>query len=160
MHAQVEGPDKGPDKGRVVMFANSLGTDLRVRDLMLPYLPEGPRIVCFDNRGHGLSDCPSPPYSIDMLLRMPAEGYAGACAALANADLTEGTRRLTLPVLALAGSQDQATTPALARATADLCDAAYLEIGGAGHLPCVERPQETAQLFTAFLEETEHARPI
>jgi len=255
LHARVE----GPEDGRVVMFANSLGTDLRVWDPMLPHLPKGLRIVRFDNRGHGLSDCPPAPYSIDMmvddamavadaltlndvtfvglsiggligqglaqkrpdllralvlmdtaaklgtmetwneridmvrriglngmaeaildrwfspemradavalapwrnmLLRTPTEGYAGACAALAQTDLTDTTRRLKLPVLALAGANDQATPPALVRATADLCGATFHEIEEAGHLPCVERPQETARLITAFLEETEHARPI
>lgn len=251
MHARVD----GPQDGRVVMFANSLGTDLRVWDLMLPHLPEGLRIVRFDNRGHGLSDCPPAPYDVDMLvddalavadalnlsdvtfvglsiggligqgvahrrpdlvralvmmdtaarlgsvelwvermdlvrrvglegmadailerwfcaamradgaalapwrnmlLRTPTEGYAGACAALAHADLTEDTRSLKLPVLALAGSEDQATPPDLVRATADLCNAVFHEIAGAGHLPCVERPQETAHLIAAFLKETEN----
>ena len=52
LHVQVDGPDTGP----VVMFANSLGTDLRVWDPLLPFLPHGLRVVRFDKRGHGLSD--------------------------------------------------------------------------------------------------------
>ncbi len=64
LHIQTD----GPDDGRVVMFGNSLGTDLRVWDPMLPYLPEGLRLVRFDKRGHGLSDCPQPPYAIDTLV--------------------------------------------------------------------------------------------
>lgn len=59
----------GPADGRVIMFANSLGTDLRVWDLVLPLLPQGLRIVRFDNRGHGLSDAPPAPYTIDRLVR-------------------------------------------------------------------------------------------
>ncbi len=64
LHVQLEGPEDGP----VVMFANSLGTDLRVWDLLLPHLPEGLRIVRFDKRGHGLSDCPDAPYDMDALV--------------------------------------------------------------------------------------------
>jgi len=64
LHVRVEGPVDGP----VVMFANSLGTDLRIWDLMLPFLPDGLRIIRFDKRGHGLSDCPNGPYEIDTLV--------------------------------------------------------------------------------------------
>lgn len=64
LHLQVEGPDTGP----VVMLANSLGTDMRVWDPLLPFLPKGMRIVRFDKRGHGLSDCPDAPYDMDTLV--------------------------------------------------------------------------------------------
>lgn len=58
--------DGDPD-GAPVVFANSLGTDLRLWDAILPLLPEGLRFIRYDKRGHGLSDCPPGPYSIDML---------------------------------------------------------------------------------------------
>ena len=57
----------GAADGFPIIFANSLGTDLRVWDLLLPYLGDGYRIIRFDKRGHGLSDCPDAPYSIDDL---------------------------------------------------------------------------------------------
>ncbi len=60
--------DEGDINGRVVMFSNSLGTDLRVWDALLPHLPEGLRLVRYDSRGHGLSDCTPPPYTIDSLI--------------------------------------------------------------------------------------------
>ena len=44
--------DDGPRDGRAVMFGNSLGTDLRVWDALLPLLPPGLRIIRFDKRGH------------------------------------------------------------------------------------------------------------
>ena len=47
-----------------MVFANSLGTDLRLWDAILPFLPSGLRIIRFDQRGHGLSDCPPGPWSI------------------------------------------------------------------------------------------------
>lgn len=45
----------GPEDGLPVLFANSLGTDLRLWDPVLPLLP-GIRALRFDKRGHGLSD--------------------------------------------------------------------------------------------------------
>jgi len=57
----------GAADGFPIIFANSLGTDLRVWDLLLPYLGDGYRIIRFDKRGHGLSDCLDAPYSIDDL---------------------------------------------------------------------------------------------
>jgi len=57
--------DEGPRDGPVLMFSNSLGTDHRVFEPLMPHLPEGLRIVCYDKRGHGLSDAPDAPYVID-----------------------------------------------------------------------------------------------
>ena len=51
------------------MFANSLGTDLRLWDDLLPHLPAGLRIIRFDKRGHGLSSQPPAPYSMGALVR-------------------------------------------------------------------------------------------
>ncbi|TGD60944.1 3-oxoadipate enol-lactonase [Tabrizicola sp. WMC-M-20] len=51
LHIQVNGPDGAP----AVVFANSLGTDLRLWDRVLPLLPQGLRFVRYDKRGHGLS---------------------------------------------------------------------------------------------------------
>ncbi|MFT3691003.1 3-oxoadipate enol-lactonase [Paenirhodobacter sp.] len=245
--------DDGPRDGRPVVFANSLGTDLRVWDALLPMLPPGLRIVRFDKRGHGLSDAPPAPYRLDtlvddaealcetlgltgvtfvglsiggligqglaakrpdllralvlmdtaaqigsaemwqaridtiraqgiaalqgpimerwftapfrdtnpefalwcnMLTRTTVEGYIGCCAAIAAADLTESTRALRLPVLALAGDEDGSTPPDLVRATAALCGAEFHLIPDAGHIPCVEQPAATAARLTAFLERT------
>lgn len=52
----------GPDDGRPVVFANSLGTDLRVWDRVVPLLPGGLRVLRYDMRGHGLSDAPEGDY--------------------------------------------------------------------------------------------------
>lgn len=60
---QVDGPDDGP----TVMFANSLGTDSRVWDPIIPYLTPGLRLIRFDKRGHGQSSVPTPPYDIETL---------------------------------------------------------------------------------------------
>ncbi|MGF1625332.1 MAG: 3-oxoadipate enol-lactonase [Alphaproteobacteria bacterium] len=47
--------DAGPQRGPVLVYANSLGTDLRVWDAVVPLLP-GFRHIRWDKPGHGLSD--------------------------------------------------------------------------------------------------------
>lgn len=59
----------GPEDGAPVLFSNSLGCDLRLWDKILPYLPEGLRIIRYDTRGHGLSDAPDGPYSMGGLVK-------------------------------------------------------------------------------------------
>ncbi|MBR3369238.1 MAG: 3-oxoadipate enol-lactonase [Rhodobacteraceae bacterium] len=245
--------DEGPRDGVPVLFANSLGTDLRVWDAVLPLLPDGLRMIRYDKRGHGLSDAPPAPYTMEdlvadagavldqlgatkavviglsiggmiaqglaharpdlvraivlmdtaarigpaqmwqdriravqdtgiapladgvmarwfapafhrdkpaelavwrnMLCRTTPAGYAGCCAAIAGADLTDSTRALALPAIVMAGSEDGATPPDLVQATAALMDAPFHLIDGAGHLPCVESPAQVAALITAFLKE-------
>ena len=247
----------GDPEGRPMVFANSLGTDLRVWDPVLPHLPEGLRIVRYDKRGHGLSDGAPGPWRIEdladdlaglldtlgiraaivcglsvggmiaqslavrrpdlvsalilcdtaakigtaelwneriravedrgiasiadailerwftsrfragnpelalwrnMLVRTPAEGYAATCAAIRDADLTEATRSLRVPTLALAGDADGSTPLDLVRATAALIPGARFHvIPDAGHLPGVEQPEVTARLIADFLMETRDA---
>ena len=57
--------DEGPHDARAVVFSNSLGTDFRLWDPMLPHLPDGLRLIRYDKRGHGLSTCPDGPYTIE-----------------------------------------------------------------------------------------------
>ncbi|MFT5001146.1 MAG: 3-oxoadipate enol-lactonase, partial [Paracoccaceae bacterium] len=54
--------DEGPIDGKALVFANSLGTDFRLWDQVIPLLPEGVRIIRYDKRGHGLSSGPDAPY--------------------------------------------------------------------------------------------------
>jgi len=64
LHCAVDGdPDGFP-----VVFANSLGTDFRLWDDLLPLLPDGLKIVRYDKRGHGLSTCPGGDYTMDELV--------------------------------------------------------------------------------------------
>lgn len=51
----------------VLVFVNSLGTDFRSWDELLPLLGDGFRFLLYDKRGHGLSDATPGPYSIDLL---------------------------------------------------------------------------------------------
>ena len=243
---------EGPETGAPVVFANSLGTDLRLWDKVVARLTPGYRVIRFDKRGHGLSSSLDAPYTMDqlvndavalldhldvrqcvfvglsiggmiaqglaarrpdlvralvlsntaarmgepamwrdriaaieaggiealadpildrwfgpafrhteeavawrhMLVRTPVAGYLGCCHAIAGADLTESTAALRLPVLAIAGSEDGASPPDAVRATAALVpDSRFVEIAGAGHLPCVEAPDEYAAHLNGFLKE-------
>jgi 3-oxoadipate enol-lactonase len=60
-HYVVQGPEGKP----ALVLANSLGSDLRIWDGLVPHLTEDFRIIRYDNRGHGLSDAPAPPYRLD-----------------------------------------------------------------------------------------------
>lgn len=92
-----------------------------------------------------------------MLTRQPVEGYCGTAAAIAGADFLTPTSGLTLPTLALAGSEDGSTPPDLVRETAELVKGARFRlIRGAGHLPPVEKPAEYAAHLTEFLTSIGH----
>lgn len=251
MHWRQDGDPSGPP----VLFLNSLGTDLRLWDDIMPHL-QGFRVIRLDTRGHGLSDAPKGAYSLDvltedamalishlgidrlsvvgvslggmmaqmlaaefpghinrvvlsntaarmgtpqmwedritavqsaglddiadaildrwlapkqrdaaqvgawrnMLTRTSPDGYAGCCAALANADLTAQSARITCPALVIGGSEDGASPPDIVRNLAhSIPGAAYEEISGVGHLPMIEAPDIFAPLIHAFLKETAHA---
>lgn len=251
LHYRVDGdPDGAP-----IVFANSLGTDLRVWDAVVARLPRGLRIIRYDKRGHGLSSCPPGPYSMgalvrdaerlldqlevrdalfvglsvggmigqglavkrldmvralvlsntaakigtpemwqqriaavreqgiealadsvmerwfardfrakpdlqlwrNMLVQQSREGYAGCCAAIAGTDFYTPTSGLRLPCLGIAGSEDGSTPADLVRETVDLIPGSQFHlIRRAGHIPCVEQPEEYADRLSAFLKETGH----
>jgi 3-oxoadipate enol-lactonase len=252
---QIHWREDGDPAGAPVVFANSLGTDLRLWDDVVALLPPGLRIIRYDKRGHGLSSCPPAPYAMgalvtdaerlldhlgvkgcvfvglsiggmiaqglavkrldlvrgmvisntaakigtaamweeriaavraggiealadavmerwfskafrqtealtgwrNMLVRQPAEGYIGCGAAIAGTDFYTTTAALTLPTLAVAGTEDGSTPPDLVRETADLIRGSRFHlVRGAGHLPCVEKPGEYAEVLTGFLREIGH----
>ena len=251
LHYRVDGPADGAP----VVFVNSLGTDFRLWDPILPLLPKGLRIIRFDKRGHGLSTCPPAPYSMgslitdteklldylgvkdcvfvglsiggmiaqglavkrldlmramvlsntgakigtpevwdqriagvqsdgiesladavmerwfskgfratpelelwrNMLVRQEDAGYAGCSAAISGTDFYATTATLRLPTLGIAGSEDGSTPPDLVRETVDLIPGSKFHlIRKAGHLPCVEQPEEYAQVLTDFLRSVGH----
>jgi 3-oxoadipate enol-lactonase len=251
LHYRIDG-DPG---GAPVVFSNSLGTDLRLWDAMLPHLPSGLKLIRYDMRGHGLSTMPHAPYAMgalvadveklldhleirdcvfvglsiggmiaqglavkrmdqiravvlsntgakigttelwqdrinsvmqngiesladavmerwfsrefrntpeltlwrNMLVRQPAEGYAGCSAAISGTDFFTTTASLRLPALGIAGDADGSTPPDLVRETVGLIPGSKFElIRGAGHLPCVEKPEEYAAILGAFLREIGH----
>ncbi len=93
----------------------------------------------------------------NMLLTQPVEGYTACCAAISGTDFYTTTASLTLPTLAIAGSEDASTPPDLVRETAELIKGSRFHlIRGAGHLPCADAPAAYAATLTTFLTEIGH----
>lgn len=92
-----------------------------------------------------------------MLVRQPAQGYMGCSAAIAGSDFYTTTAALRLPALGIAGSEDGSTPPDLVRETLDLIPGSRTElIRGAGHLPCVEAPEDFARILSDFIRAQGH----
>jgi 3-oxoadipate enol-lactonase len=86
------------------------------------------------------------------LVRTPAQGYIGCCAAVRDADLREDDARIQCPTLVVVGDQDPATSPAAARELSEAIGGARLEIiAGAAHIPTVEQPAALNRLLGDFL---------
>src|SRR5437879_13129833 len=71
IHYRVDGlssvPRRGDDLAPVLLFSNSLGTDLAMWDPQVAALGSRFRIVRYDNRGHGASTATPGEYSIELL---------------------------------------------------------------------------------------------
>jgi 3-oxoadipate enol-lactonase len=65
IHVEVEGPEQAP----VLMLSNSLGTNLHMWDDQVAAFARHFRLVRYDRRGHGQSDVPKAPYSMERLGR-------------------------------------------------------------------------------------------
>jgi 3-oxoadipate enol-lactonase len=88
----------------------------------------------------------------NMVAATRPEGYVRTAEAIRDCDHREATAELRLPCLAVCGEADGATPPELVRDTAGLIPGARFElIEGAGHIPCVERPERLGALIGAFL---------
>ncbi|OWU85502.1 3-oxoadipate enol-lactonase [Oceanicola sp. 22II-s10i] len=247
--------DEGDPNGAPIVFSNSLGTDLRLWDKIVPLLPAGLRIIRYDKRGHGLSEATPAPYKMgtlvsdverlmdhlgvkdalfvglsiggmiaqglcvkrpdlvravvisnsgakigtaemwadriaavnrggiealadsimerwfskpfrqtdefhawrNMLVRQTVAGYTGCGAAISGTDFYTPTAGLRIPALGIAGTEDGSTPPDLVRETVDLIPGSrFALIRGAGHLPCVEKPEEYAQILNDFITGTGH----
>lgn len=62
VHYRVDGPADGP----AILFANSIGSDLRIwDDYVKPLTDKGFRVIRHDLRGHGDSPVPAGPYRIE-----------------------------------------------------------------------------------------------
>ena len=61
LHHRADGPDGAP----AIVLINSLGTDFRIWDAVVPELIGRYRVIRYDKRGHGLSQVPPAPYKMD-----------------------------------------------------------------------------------------------
>ena len=86
-----------------------------------------------------------------MLLATPAEGYAGACAAVRDNDLREAIAGIRAPTLIIAGSGDIPTPPADAQfMRATIPGALYVEFDAA-HISSQQQPRAFTQAVVQFL---------
>lgn len=61
LHHRADGPKGAP----AIVLINSLGTDCRIWDAVVPGLADRYRVIRYDKRGHGLSQVPPAPYRMD-----------------------------------------------------------------------------------------------
>jgi len=83
MHYEMDGPESAP----VVTLSHSLATDLSMWDPQVAVLKSGYRVLRYDTRGHGGTDAPEGPYTLEQLaedvrallhaLRIPKTHYMG-----------------------------------------------------------------------------------
>ncbi|WP_439122389.1 3-oxoadipate enol-lactonase [Marivita sp.] len=93
----------------------------------------------------------------NMLTRTPAAGYIGCSHAIAGTDFYTTTAALRLPTLGIAGSEDGSTPPDLVRETVDLVPGSQFQlIRKAGHLPCVEAPDDYTKALSDFIAALAH----
>jgi 3-oxoadipate enol-lactonase len=89
-----------------------------------------------------------------MLTRTTKAGYIGCCNAISRCDLTEQAKSISIPTLVIVGDEDGSTPIGLVKDAANLIEGSIFKIiKKAGHLPCVEQPNEVASIFLKFLED-------
>lgn len=64
LNARLDGPPGAP----ALVFSHALGTDLSIWDGVLAALGPRYRTLVYDQRGHGASDVPKPPYAMGALV--------------------------------------------------------------------------------------------
>jgi len=88
-----------------------------------------------------------------MLRSTPAEGYAGCCEVLRDADLRSKLGEIQAPTLVVAGAEDPAATVAQAEEICDsIPDARLVIIESAAHLANVEQPEAVTREILNHLE--------
>ena len=123
---------------------NNGGLKEVIRDDMKPhYLADTP------NR-QAILDC-----CMDMALDLGKDVFIQQSKALASRpDQTETLAKVNVPALILHGAEDTLCPPQRHHAMHDLIKTSELvTINGAGHLPCLEKPDETTAALKRWLEE-------
>ena len=92
----------------------------------------------------------------EALVEQPAEGYVGACAALATGDLRSDLSVVAAPTLIVVGSADEATPPEDAdELHAGIAGSRLEVLPGAGHLSNLEQPRRFTELLLQLLDDVE-----
>jgi 3-oxoadipate enol-lactonase / 4-carboxymuconolactone decarboxylase len=97
---------------------------------------------------------------LESLRAADAEAYALACEALADFDVRSRLGEIAVPVLAVAGAEDFATSPALLTEIANGVQRGTLQVqDGVAHLPPAEAPEEVAKLIITHFDHLESEGP-
>ncbi|AQV16755.1 3-oxoadipate enol-lactonase [Acinetobacter pittii] len=91
--------------------------------------------------------------TIQSLANTPAQGYANACRALADADLRDEITQIQVPVLLIAGTADPVTTVADAEFMQNAIKNSQIARLEASHLSNIEQPQRFTQELTRFIQQ-------
>ncbi|RZL63319.1 MAG: alpha/beta fold hydrolase [Variovorax sp.] len=86
----------------------------------------------------------------DTLVATDPEGYIASCQAVAAIDFRDSNRRIAVPTLVIAGTQDEATPPAMSEAMVAAIPGARLATIEGAHLSAVERPAEFTEKLIDF----------
>jgi 3-oxoadipate enol-lactonase len=86
-----------------------------------------------------------------MFAATPAEGYAGCCAVLADADLKPRLRNITTPVRVICGKHDPSTPPARGEELVASLPKADMVTLDAAHISAVEAPDAFAEAVRQFM---------
>lgn len=89
---------------------------------------------------------------LKMVQTVSPAGYTACCAAVRDLDIRSEIKTISIPVLVIAGTHDQATPPEQGRAiAAAIAGAQYLELDAA-HLSNIEKPAEFERAVMAFVD--------
>lgn len=89
-----------------------------------------------------------------MFLRQLPDAFLGCGKAISETDFTASTARLKVPVLGIGATQDGSTPAEMLRETVlSVSGGRFHLIEGAGHLPCIDAPDEYAKVLSEFLAE-------
>lgn len=86
-----------------------------------------------------------------MIVDTPLAGLVACATALKSYDVTATLSAITQPTLLIAGSADGAMPQTMPVLATSIPGARYLEIPGAGHLPCIEQPAAFNAAIEAFI---------
>ncbi len=86
-----------------------------------------------------------------MVARTDDAGYIAACRAIRDADLSGVAASITVPTLCIGGTHDQTVPPEAVEAlAASIAGADVKMLDGVGHLPCLEKPIDLANIIANF----------
>lgn len=67
LHYTIREPRNGQAPRRTIVMSHALGCDVMMWDALANHLAADCRVVCYDHRGHGLSDSPAGAYTMEDL---------------------------------------------------------------------------------------------